>query len=230
MDYSAEEPVPAVVPGELEVLRPIPWEDPDLPRVRGFFRTLWEVLLRPGEFFHHLGGEGWAEPLAFSLIIGTAGTLAGLFQHLLLGAALDRWLGEPSGMSQFLALGQGLTAALMVLAPVLALANQGIGSLCLWGSLKLVGAAPGFILVWRMFAYAQGGMATAFIPLVGVPLAGLWVLLLVGQGVQAVCAMTIGRTVVVLLLFLVLQALVLLCFLGGLAALMALMGFLLFLG
>lgn len=219
---------PAPEPG-----RPIPWEDPDLPRMAGLFRTLREVLLRPGDFFQNLGGAGWAEPLAFSLIIGTAGCLAGIFWHLVLDAALGL-PGEGPGTSPFLTLSRGVMVALMVLAPVMVLAHQGIGSLCLWGSLKLVGAAPGFVPVWRVTAYAQGGMATACIPLLGVPLAGLWVLMLVGQGVQTVWGMSLGRTLLVLALFLLLQTLLVVCLVvclaGGLAALVALLGLLLFLG
>jgi hypothetical protein len=193
-----------------------PWEDPELSAPAGFFRTLREVLFRPGEFFAHLGGEGWAEPLAFGLIASSVGLLGALFWQVLVRA--------PAGLSP------GWLAVLMAGAPVLALANLGIGGICWWGSVALVGAGRDFTPTWRIFCYAQGGMALGLMPLFGMPVAGIWVLALMYCGVKRVYGISTGGSWGALAVFLSLQAaLALICCLG-LAGALTFLGFLLLLG
>ncbi len=76
---------------------PAPWEDPELSALAGLFRTLREVLFRPGEFFENLGGEGWAEPLAFALIVSSVGLLAAYFWQFLILAPGAAPRGTPPG-------------------------------------------------------------------------------------------------------------------------------------
>ena len=68
------------------------------------------------------------------------------------------------------------------------------------------------------------GMAANLIPLLGGPVALLWVVVLYCQGVQAVFQVTRGRALGALIICLALEGLVLLFFLGSL---LALLGFLL---
>ena len=72
----------------------MPWEDPELSALAGLVRTLREVLFRPGEFFENLGREGWAEPLAFGLIVSSVGLLGALFWQFLVLAPAG---GDPGG-------------------------------------------------------------------------------------------------------------------------------------
>ena len=60
-------------------LGPVPWEDPELPRLPGYFQTLAEVLRRPARFFARPARGGPGEPGAFGLITGTTGGLLVLF-------------------------------------------------------------------------------------------------------------------------------------------------------
>ena len=194
----------------------VPWEDPELSALAGFFRTLREVLFRPGEFFENLGGEGWAEPLAFGLIVSSVGLLGALFWQLLVRA--------PAGLSPV------WLVALMAGAPVLALANLGIGGICWWGSVALMGAGRDFTPTWRIFCYAQGGMALGLIPFFGMLVAGIWVLALMYCGVKQIYGISTGGPLGALAVFLSLQAALALIFLLGLAGTLTFLGFLVLLG
>jgi hypothetical protein len=179
----------------------VPWEDPELSVPAGLVRTLAQVLFRPGEFFAHPAGAGWAQPLAFGLIAASLGFLGAIFWELLVRAPAD--------------LSPGWLAALMVAAPVMALANLGLSGLCWWGSVALVGAGRDFTPAWRIFCYAQGGMVLGLIPFFGLPLAGIWILALMYCGVKQVYGISTGGALGALFVFLSLQAvLALLLFLG----------------
>ncbi len=219
-----------VVPTAPETARPIPWEDPDLPRPAAFGRTLRELLFNPQAFFQRLGPDDWAEALAFGLITGTAGFLACFFWGALFYAAVSRPLGQAWGVPQVYGLGIGITIFLMLLSPVIALGNQGFGAFCLWLAAALTGAGRDFNPAWRIYSYAQGAMVAAFIPFLGLPLSGLWVLFLVYLGVQAAFQTSGWRTLGVLALFLLLQGVLLALLTGILLASLTLLGFLLFLG
>ena len=207
-----------------------PWEDPELSPLAGFFRTLREVLFRPGKFFESLGREGWAEPLAFALIVSSVGLLGALFWQFLVLASANGNLGDAAGLSPSWGLGPGLLIAMMAGSPVLVLANLGMGAICWWGSLALVGAGRDFTPAWRIFCYAQGGMALALIPFFGMLVAGIWVLTLMYYGVKQVYGISAGRSLGALAIFLTLQGALALSLILGLAATLALLGFLLLLG
>ena len=82
--------------------------------------------------------------------------------------------------------------AMMAVSPVLALVNLGVGGLCWWGSVALVGAGRDFTPAWRIFCYAQGGMALALIPFFGLVVAGIWILALMYCGVKQVYGLSAG--------------------------------------
>ena len=206
-----------------------PWEDPELSAPAGFFRTLRELLFRPGEFFENLGREGWAEPLAFALIVSSVGLLGTLFWHLLVLAPAGLNPEDAGGLSAFLGLGPGALMALMAASPVLALANLGVGGLCWWGSVALVGAGREFTPAWRIFCYAQGGLALALIPIFGILVAGIWVLALLYCGVKQICGLSAWGSLGAVAVFLSLQAALAMTLIISLAAVVALLGFLLLL-
>ncbi len=207
-----------------------PWEDPELSPLAGFFRTLREILFRPGEFFENLGREGWAEPLAFALIVSSVGLLGALFWQFLVLAPANGNPGDAAGLSLSLGLSPGWLMALMAGSPVLVLANLGAGGICWWGSLALVGAGRDFTPAWRIFCYAQAGMALALIPFFGMLLAGIWVLVLLYYGVKQVYGISAGGSLGALAIYLALQVLLGLTLLLGLAGVLAGLGFLLLLG
>lgn len=213
-----EWPYPGEAP-EPEGKRPIPWEDPDLPSLAGWWRTLKELLCSPTKFFGEMDPEGWSEALAFGLIMGTAGFLACLYWQTLLGAGLSRQVGGMPGFSQLFALGAGVTLALMLLSPIIVVANLGLSSLCLWGGVALMGGGTAFTPILRVVSYAQGGMAPALIPFLGAPVAGLWVLVLTYKGVKTALGLSGGRALGALAISLALQIMIFLFFLGCLVGL-----------
>ena len=207
-----------------------PWEDPEVSLLAGFFRTLREVLFRPGEFFENLGREGWAEPLAFALIVSSVGLLGALFWQFLILAPANGNPGDTAGLSLAWGLSPGWLMGLMAVSPVLALADLGVGGLCWWGSVALVGAGRDFTPAWRIFCYAHGGMALALIPFFGMLVAGVWVLTLMYYGVKRVYGVSAGGSLGALAIFLILQGALALSLILGLTATLALLGFLLLLG
>jgi len=217
--------------GEPERGRPIPWEDPDLPRLVGFFGTLKKILLRPGEFFRDLPREGWAEALAFGLIVGTAGLVAVLYWKIILGAEVSQRLAELPGASTILTLGLGAMITGMILSPLIILADLGLSSLGLCvGTALMSGGWPDFPVILRVACYGRAGLVAALVPFLGAPAAGLWVLYLTYRGVKTAFALSTGRALGVLAISLGLKILAILLFLGSLMGLMGLLGFMLLWG
>ena len=207
--------------------RPVPWEDPEVSGLAGFFRTLRDLLFHPDRFFETLEGEGWAEPLAFALMVSTAGLLGALFWHLLV-LAPAAGPGDAAGLFPGLDLETKVLVALMAVSPALVLVDLGVGSLCWWGSVAMMGAGRKFTPAWRIFCYAQGGMALALIPFFGLGLAGLWTLALLYCGAKQVYGFSAWGSLGALGIFLSLQAALGVVLLLGLAVLAGL-GFLLLL-
>jgi hypothetical protein len=180
--------------------RQVPWEDPALSGWEGCYRTLWDLLLHPGQFFGNLGPGGRAEPLAFALIISTAGLLCTLFWHLLILA------GRTGGEASSLGVGPGVLLGLMVAAPLLVLVDLGMGSLCWWGAVALADIDREFTPAWRILCYAHGGLALAVIPFLGPALAGIWILALMYIGAKQVFKASALRSLGALIIFLALHA------------------------
>jgi hypothetical protein len=205
---------------------PIPWEDPEVFAPAGFFRTLGEVLFHPGEFFDRLGPGGVTEPLAFALMVSTTGLLAALFWNLLAPSA-----GGVSPTEGLAALegGFGGLLALMAAVPLLVLVDLGVGALCWWGALAVIGAGRDFSPAWRILCYAQAGLALAVIPFFGLTLAGLWTLVLMFWGAKKVYGISAWGALGALAMFFGLNVLVALALLVCLLFTAALLGFLLLL-
>lgn len=203
--------------------RPVPWEDPELSGPVGFYRTLRDLLLHPGQVFDHLGDNGWAEPLAFALIVSTAGLLGALFWHLLLLAPLGL---SPGGDADGLELGAEMLLVLMAGIPVLVLMDLIVGSLCWWASVALAGAGREFLPAWRVYCYAHAGLALGLIPFLGSLLAGIWVLALMYFGARQSYGLSAWGSLGALLVFLTLQAFLGLILLVSLTAALTLLGFL----
>jgi hypothetical protein len=208
---------------------PVPWEDPERPRWPGFFQTLGGILRRPAAFFARPARGGPAEPLAFGLIMGTAGTLLALFWWVLLLVKAGPEVKSVLAMAGMADLGWGPVALVMALTPLTVLAKLALGSLCLWGAAALLGVRVEWPAVWRILCYATAGMAVAVVPFLGAPLGGLLGLFIIHQGLQGGLGMSVGRALGALAVFLILQILAGMVLLGGLLALLALLG-LLFLG
>ncbi len=166
----------------------------------------------------------WAAPLAFALIVSTTGLLFTLFWHFLIMA------GDTGGLASSLDVGRSALLGLMVAAPLLVLVKLGLGSLCWWGSVALAGISRDFTPAWRIFCYAHGGVALAFIPFLGPALAVIWILALMCIGAQKVFGVSTLSSVGALAIFLAVQAALAIILLLGLIVGVAGLGFLALLG
>ncbi len=128
-----------------------------------------------------------------------------LFWQFLVLAPAGGDPGDAALLSASRGLGPGLLMAMMAGSPLLALANLGMGGLCWWGSVALVGAGRDFTPAWRIFCYAQAGMVLGLIPFFGMLVAGIWILALMYSGVKQVYGISAGGSLGALAVFLLLQ-------------------------
>ncbi len=216
----AVSPPPKDRPPEPDALGPVPWEDPDRPRLPGYFQTLAEVLRRPARFFARPVRGGPGEPGAFGLITGTTGGLLGLFWWTLLLLSAGRGLGPATDMSRMV--GTGTLAALMVLTPLVVLAKLALASVCLWGAAALLGARAGWAPIWRLCCYTTAASALALVPVLGALLAAPLALFILHQGLRGALGMSAGRALGALAVWLILQTLIAAVLVGGFLALLGL--------
>ena len=204
---------------------PVPWEDPELSRLRGMGRTLKQVLFYPKDFYQGLSREGWGEALAFGLIVGTLGMLASLYWQLFFYLGFSRTLSSAPGLTRLFVMGSGAIMAMMFLTPLIVLGHLLLSSLGLWVAVGLTGGPwRGFTAAWRIICYAQGAMLAGVVPLLGGPLAGLWGFFLTYRGLRGVFALSFWRSLGVLILSVLLQTLLVLLLLGSVLGLRLLRG------
>ena len=135
---------------------PAPWEDPERGRLPGFFQTLGEILRRPAAFFARPARGGPAEPFAFGLIMGTAGTLLALFWWVLLLVEAGPEVKSAMAMAKLADLGWGPVALVMALTPLTVLTKLALGSLCLWGAVALLGVRVEWVCGLADFVLRHG--------------------------------------------------------------------------
>lgn len=224
-----EEQWEALAVGSRPSRYPVPWEDPDLLGPVGFFHTLRDIMVSPGEFFASLGTQGdWTEPLIFALIASTLGLLFSYFWHLLILAA--GLASDTAGLVFPLTLGPAALIGLMFTTPLLVLIDLAVGTLCWWGSVALVGASREFTRAWRIFCYAHGILVLAFIPIVGMPVGGIWLLVLLYIAAKRALGLSAWGSLATLAIFLIFQVVLGIILLLGLIAGLAGLGFLALLG
>ncbi|MCX5892131.1 MAG: hypothetical protein NTW80_04015 [Deltaproteobacteria bacterium] len=210
-------PLPEDRRPEPAALGPAPWEDPERPRLAGYFQTLREVLRRPALFFARPAGGGPGEPFAFGLITGTTGGLLGLFWWTLLLLSTSHGLRSAVELPRcdFLPGAAGVLTVGMALIPLAILIKLALASLCLWAAAALLGARAGWAPLWRLCCYATAAAALAVVPFLGSLLAVPLALFILHQGLRGALGMSGGRALGTLAIFLCLQTLVAAALLGG---------------
>ncbi len=159
----------------------LPWEDPEVHRLPALLRTVWAFLRHPGQSFRAMHPAGVGPAVGFGLLTGTFGMAAVLYGQLLmsvsLGLPLIRWTSDEFSWPILL--------TLPVFLPLLVFSGLVLGSLSLY-LVTLPWRRPGLGAAFRVTGYAQAGLVTGLIPVVGGMLALSISLYLRVRGVQEV--------------------------------------------
>lgn len=187
---------PPVNSGTVRESKGIPWEQ---ARSRGVVKSLGETwtlaVFSPRRFFRFLRepAEGWAAPLMYAILLGTAGTLLGLPGMYLFGnlwwADLGLGMGEFSWDGIMIIL---ITVPFLSMFKVLMLG--GVFHLLVRGA----GGKRGFGNTLRVIAYAESLEVFQVIPSLGGPAASLYKLILYFFGLREAQGLTAAKAIVVI--------------------------------
>ena len=161
-------------PDEVYMRNGAPWENrSELGLWQGIYKTFKTVLFSPEIFFRSLTFKaGIVEPLAFGTLVGSIGSMFGLFWQLLMWSGLVLTYGE-SIFGQF-TIGV-LLLIIMVIIPVLWVAwifvSSGIMHLLL---LVVRGGENGYEATLRVVSYSQATQVWSLIPFVGGTIGWIW--------------------------------------------------------
>lgn len=186
-----------------------PWENRSaLGLWRSIYRTCKAVLFSPEKFFSTLtfkGGMG--DPLAFGILLGSIGTMFGLFWQFLVmsGGILSSGLGL---IGQFT--GSLIFLGILVISPLFVLIGMFLTSgICHLLLLMARGGKNGFEATFRVVSYTMASQILGLIPFIG-GLAGLiWLLVVQVIGLKEIHETSYLR---VLIAFLIPLAIVLVLF------------------
>ncbi len=177
-----------------------PWENRSkLGLWQGIYKTFKAVLFSPETFFRSLTFEaGVIEPLAFGTMVGSIGSMFGLFWQLLMWSGLVLTYGE-SIFGQF-TIGV-LLLIIMVIIPVLWVAwifvSSGIMHLLL---LVVRGGENGYEATLRVVSYSQATQVWSLIPFIGGTIGWIWQLVVQIIGLRHIHRMSYLRVIVAFLI------------------------------
>ena len=187
---------PPLNSGTVRESQGIPWER---DRSRGAVRSLGETwtmaVFSPRRFFRFLRepAEGWAAPLIYAVLLGTAGAILGLPGTYLFG---NLWWAD-------LGLGTGgfswdVVVAILITVPFFSMFKV----LMIGGAFHLLargaGGKQGFGNTLRVVAYAESLEVFQVIPSLGGPAANLYRLILYFFGLREAQGLTAARAVIVI--------------------------------
>ncbi len=177
-----------------------PWENrSELGLWQGIYKTFKGVLFSPEIFFRSLTFKaGIVEPLAFGTLVGSIGSMFGLFWQLLMWSGLVLTYGE-SIFGQF-SIGV-ILLIIMIIIPVLWVAwifvSSGITHLLL---LIVRGGENGYEATLRVVSYSQATQVWSLIPFVGGTIGWIWQLVVQIIGLRHIHRMSYLRVIVAFLI------------------------------
>ncbi len=176
------------------------WENrSELGLWQGIYKTFKEVLFSPEIFFRSLTFKaGIVEPLAFGTLVGSLGSMFGLFWQLLMWSGLVLTYGE-SIFGQF-SIGV-ILLIIMIIIPVLWVAwifvSSGITHLLL---LIVRGGENGYEATLRGVSYSQATQVWSLIPFIGGTIGWIWQLVVQIIGLRHIHRMSYLRIIVAFLI------------------------------
>jgi hypothetical protein len=173
---------------------PLPWEQPGYPPLEGLFETAKLFLTNPVEAFGRMAiGGDLGRPLAYAVILGWVGIIAGQAYNIALRGTMRNWLAPYSHGPAF-AFGIGVNVAVMIVAPILVLLGVFIGSAVIHLFLMLVGGAnSGFNATTRVVCYATTVQIFQIAPVCGGFIGAVWGIVLEVIGLAIVHRTSRGK-------------------------------------
>jgi predicted Zn finger-like uncharacterized protein len=177
-----------------------PWERrSDVGMWRGIHETFSAVLLSPRSLFGKMPfKDGLKEPLAYGLLLGSLGTMFGIFWQFLM--TLGGLLAMAEGFVGPFGIGV-LFLVVIVLSPFFVLAGifftSGVAHLLL---LVVRGGGSGFEATFRVVAYSQATQILGLIPFIGGVVGGCWMLVVLIIGLKEIHETSYLRVLIAFLL------------------------------
>jgi hypothetical protein len=198
-------PLPAP-PDTVPTPEALPWEDPGVGRVEGFFRTIGLFATKPDDAFSRMALAGLGRPFVYALIMAWIELAAGMAYwaaaqspFMLMGfPELRDALAEAAiGTGVMVAIGIGL----FVLMPLLVLIGLAIHACILHLMLLIVGEGRrGLATTARVICYSHTSDVANLVPLCGGLLALVWFMALQIIGVARAHECSYGKAALAVLL------------------------------
>jgi len=197
-------PPPPITPGAPPIPPvtepPLPWEQPGYPFLEALYETAKLFVTVPTQAFRRMSiAADLGRPLLYALLLGWVGVIAGQLYSIALRGVTANLL--PFQSAEGLAMGTGVSIAVMVLAPVFILLGIFIWSAIVHLFLMMVGGAnSGFGATVRVMCYATTAQLAQIVPLCGGIVGGVWAIVLEIIGLAQAHRTTTGKAAVAVLL------------------------------
>jgi len=162
----------------------------------GFFRTIKEILSAPADFFKKMPlSGGLTDPLLFALMVGMAGLMSHYFWDTVLYNSMQDFMASEIGTASGRSIIQGFHSPLAaLLTPFMLIFWLFAISGALHLFLHLIrGAGAGFEATFRAVSYSMSPFVFLIIPFCGMPISGLWVMILVIIGLKEAHTISGGK-------------------------------------
>ena len=172
--------------GPLSGKKNSPWENrSEIGTWQSLFITIKKSLFSPVQFFKTLAlNGGLVEPFTFGLIVGSLGSMFGLFWHY-----LEVSLGADKVESSFLGqmnIGMFFVTSLIII-PIMVAAGVYVYSGILHSMLLVMkGGKNGFAATFKVIAYSQAAQVWGLVPFIGGFIGGIWQLVILIIGLKEV--------------------------------------------
>ncbi len=173
---------------------PSPWERRiEIGIWKGIWRTLGQALFSPASFFSGMrGAEGIKEPLAFGLLAGSIGTMAGIFWKSVFMPET-----QFPGTMIFSSLSPDMTfMILLILAPLMVTAGMFITSGLVHLFLRFFrGTGQGLEGTFRVIAFSQSTAILSLVPGIGGLAGSIWNIVIIITGLKNIHESTFSRVI-----------------------------------
>ncbi len=179
---------------------PLPWEQPGYPFLEALYETVKLFVTVPTQAFRRMSiTADLGRPLLYAILLGWLGIIAGQLYSIALRGVTANLLPFASGKD--MAIGTGVSIALMVLAPIFVLLGIFIWSAIVHLFLMMVGGAnSGFGATVRVMSYATTAQLAQVVPLCGGIIGAVWAIVLEIIGLAQAHRTTTGKAAVAVLL------------------------------